>query len=596
MPSYKVPVEDYTFIMNDVLKVQERNDIPGYSDLVPDFTEAVLTELAKVCEDVIAPLNQSGDHEGCTRHEDGSVTTPKGFKEAYDTYMENGWGGLSSDPQYGGQGMPQILSTVKSEILCSANLAFEMYLGLTQGAMASISMAGSDEQKQKYLPNMVSGKWTGTMNLTEAHCGTDLGMMRSKAIPQEDGTYKISGQKIFISAGEHDLAENIIHLVLAKIPGGPEGTKGISLFIVPKYLVNDDGSLGERNGVSCGSIEEKMGIHGNATCVLNYDEATGYLVGEEHDGLRPMFIMMNAARLGVGLQGISLAEAAYQNAAEYARDRLQMRSISGVKAPDKPADPIIVHPDVRRNLMDIRSFVQGSRGVAMWTATKLEESLKHEDEATRQLADDIVGLMTPVIKGVFTDLGFESTVQAQQVFGGHGYITEWGMEQFVRDARIAQIYEGTNGIQALDLVGRKLGRNNGRAIQAYFKLLEDFCKEHDSDDMQEFIEPLKKSVTHLQRASLWLMQNGLANPDNAGAASVAYMHLMGLVAMGHSWVMQVAAAKEMLAAGHNNPKFLENKIITARYYMQRMLPDTRAHLSKIEVGADVMMALAADDF
>lgn len=596
MPSYKVPVEDYTFIMNDVLKVQERNDIPGYSDLVPDFAEAVLTELAKVCEDVIAPLNHSGDQEGCTRHEDGSVTTPKGYKEAYDTYMENGWGGLSSDPQYGGQGMPQILSTIKSEILCSANLAFEMYLGLTQGAMASISMAGSEEQKQKYLPNMVSGKWTGTMNLTEAHCGTDLGMMRSKAIPQEDGTYKISGQKIFISAGEHDLAENIIHLVLAKVPGGPEGTKGISLFIVPKFLVNEDGSLGERNGVSCGAIEEKMGIHGNSTCVLNYDEATGYLVGEEHDGLRPMFIMMNAARLGVGLQGISLAEVAYQNAAEYARDRLQMRSISGVKAPEKPADPIIVHPDVRRNLMDIRSFVQGARGVAMWTATKLEESLKHEDESMRQLADDIVGLMTPVIKGVFTDLGFDSTVQAQQVFGGHGYIAEWGMEQFVRDARIAQIYEGTNGIQALDLVGRKLGRNNGRAIQAYFKLLEDFCKEHDNDDMQEFVEPLKKSITHLQRASLWLMQNGLANPDNAGAASVSYMHLMGLVAMGHSWVMQIAAAKEMLAAGHNNPKFLENKIITARYYMQRMLPDTRAHLSKIEVGADVMMALAADDF
>lgn len=596
MPSYKAPVKDYTFIANDVLKVHETIALPHYAEITPDFTEAIISECAKICEDVIAPLNRIGDEEGCTRHPDGSVTTPKGFKEAYKLYAENGWMGLSSDPQYGGQGMPHLFSTIKSEMLCSANLAFEMYPGLTQGAVASIYSAGTDAQKQKYLPNMISGKWTGTMNLTEAHCGTDLGMMRSKAEPQADGSYRISGQKIFISAGEHDMAENIIHLVLAKIPGGPEGTKGISLFIVPKFLVNEDGSLGERNGVSCGSIEEKMGIHGNATCVLNYDNAVGYLLGKEHDGLRPMFIMMNAARLGVGLQGISLAEVAYQNAADYARDRVQSRSISGVKAPEKPADPIIVHPDVRRNLMDVRSFTEAARHLAMWTATQLEISLDHEDEAVRQQADDIVGLMTPVIKGVFTDMGFDSTVKAQQVFGGHGYISEWGMEQFVRDCRITQIYEGTNGIQALDLVGRKLGRNNGRAIQAYFKLIDDFCKDNDRDDMKEFIDPLKSSLSHLQRASLWLMQNALQNPDNAGAASTAYMHLMGLLAMGHMWAWQARVAQDMLAAGHNDPKFLENKLIIARYYIQRVMPDTRALLAKVEAGADIMMALAAEDF
>jgi len=596
MPTYRAPVEDMLYVLNDVISLDNYSHLPGFDEASPDIVKAILEEGAKLAEGVLQPLNQSGDEEGCTRHEDGSVTTPKGFKEAYKQYTDNGWQGLTSPVEYGGQGLPYFMGAALEEMCVSANHAFKMYPGLTNGVIASLSVAGSDEQKEKYLHNLVAGKWSGTMELTEPHCGTDLGQIRTKAEPQDDGSYKVSGTKIFISAGEHDLSENIIHMVLAKVPGGPEGIKGISLFLVPKFNVNDDGSLGERNGVVCGSIEEKMGIHGNATCLLNYDGARGYLVGELHRGMKPMFIMMNAARLGVGIQGLSHSEVSYQNAVAYATDRLQGRSLTGPKNPDGVADPIIVHPDVRRMLMDIRCFNQGARALALWGGIKVDEARKCPDEAARELADDIVGLLTPVIKGVFTDKGYENATKAQQVFGGHGYIKEWGMEQFVRDARIAMIYEGTNGIQALDLVGRKLPANGGRAIRAYFDMLDGVIAEHGGDDMAEFVTPFKAAVEDLKAATMWLMQNAMANPDNAGAGSVAYMHLMGLVALGHMWVLMASASQRAIANGTENAAFHENKITTARYFFQRILGETASHRRQLEAGSDAVMALPAEAF
>lgn len=597
MPSYQAPVDDTLFVLNDVLKYERFNNLPGFADASPDIVEAVLREAGRVAEGVFFPLNQSGDQEGCTRHDDGSVTTPNGFKEAFEQYKEGGWMGLGFPEEFGGQALPYTLQTAVGEYFSSANMAFAMYPGLTQGAMAAILEHGSDELKQTYLPNMVEGVWTGTMNLTEPHCGTDLGLLRTKASPQEDGSYKISGQKIFISAGEHDMAENIVHLVLARIDGAPEGVKGISLFIVPKINVNDDGSLGEKNGVTCGSIEEKMGIHANSTCVMNYDEATGYLLGEEHKGLKAMFVMMNEARLGVGLQGLAISEVAYQNAVAYAKDRVQGRALTGAAHPDKKADPIIVHPDVRRNLMTIRAYNEAGRAFILWAALKSDVAHRSEDEAEAELSEEMMGLLTPVIKGVLTDKGFDHAVMAQQMYGGHGYVEEWGMSQYVRDARIAMIYEGANGIQALDLVGRKLGINGGRSIQTFFKEVGDFCEDNrGNDDLAFFTKHLKKGLNDLQAATMWFVNNAMAKPDNAGAGSHDFMHLFGLVALGYMWALQAKAAQEKLAADEGDKQYLENKLATGRFYFERIMPESTAHLARISTGADSMMAIPEDAF
>ena len=598
MPVYKAPVEDTLFILNDVLGIERYNNLPGFADVSPDLLEAIVGEAGKLAEEVMFPLNLSGDQEGCTRHDDATVTVPKGFKEAFDQYCEGGWLGLSVPEEFGGQGLPYTLHTAVSEFMISGNMALMMYPGLTQGAVAAIFEHGSPEQKAKYLPNMVSGAWTGTMNLTEPHCGTDLGLLRTKAVPQADGTYKITGQKIFISAGEHSMSQNIIHLVLARIEGAPEGTKGISLFIVPKYAVGDDGALGARNSLSCGAIEHKMGIHGNSTCVMNYDGATGYLIGEANRGLNAMFVMMNEARLGVGLQGLSIAEIAYQNAANYARDRIQGRSLSGVKAPDKKADPLIVHPDIRRSLMTIKSFNEAGRAFALYTALKSDISHRSQDAAERQAADDILSLMTPILKGVMTDKGFDHAVMAQQVYGGHGYIEEWGMSQYVRDARIAMIYEGANGIQALDLVGRKLAMNGGRAVMAMFKEIGDFCEENRNDEtLSFFTKSLKRGLNDLQASTMWFMQNAMAKPDNAGAGSTDYMHLFGLVVLGYMWARMAKAAQAGLASGDEGRKaYFENKLITGKFYMEKVMPETALRKVRIEMGSDSIMALDAAAF
>ncbi len=592
MPTYTAPTRDMQFLLHDVLNVTAA-DIPGYEELEADFTSAVLEEAGKLASEVLAPLNVSGDREGC-RLENGVVRTPKGFKDAYEQMKAGGWMGLDCDPEFGGQGMPYLLATAVGEMFVSANMAFNMYQGLTHGAYSAIHAHGSDQQKTTYLPKMVEGSWTGTMNLTEPHCGTDLGLMRTKAAPQDDGSYTISGQKIFISAGEHDLADNIIHLVLAKAPGGGEGTKGISLFIVPKYLVNEDGSLGQRNGVTVGNIEEKMGIHGNATCVMNYDDATGYLLGELHNGMRAMFTMMNEARIGVGLQGYAQAAVAYENAVNYARDRLQGRAVTGAESPDGPADPIIVHPDIRRSLMDQKSFVEGARAFTLWSANLIDRAHRNNDAE----AEGLISLMTPVVKGFQTDKGFEMAVQAQQVYGGHGYIEEHGMSQFARDARITQIYEGANGIQALDLVGRKLSQDGGRHVMAFFEIVKGFIKQNEGSEALkvDFLDPLKAASKDLQSAGLYFMQQGMKNPNNALAGSTDFMHMMGHVCLGLMWARMARAAQAALDAGTGDEVFYRTKMATGRYYMARHLPATAMHLARITSGADTVMALAADEF
>jgi len=593
MPRYKAPTKDMHFILHDLLKVSE-SVIPGYDELEADFTSAVLEEAGKLTSEVLAPLNVTGDKEGC-RLENGVVYTPAGFKDAFSKVKEGGWTGLDMPEQYGGQNMPAVLGSAVGELFSGSNMAFTMYQGLTHGAASAILAHGTEAQKDKWLPNMVSCEWTGTMNLTEPHCGTDLGLMRTKAEPQADGSYKITGQKIFISSGEHDMADNIVHLVLAKITDGPEGIKGVSLFIVPKVMVNEDGSLGERNGATVGSIEEKMGIHGNSTCVMNYDNATGYLLGDEHKGMRAMFTMMNEARLGVGMQGLSQAEAAYQNALDYANDRLQGRAVTGVQNPDGPADPLIVHPDIRRSLMEQKSFVEGARAFILWGATMIDAAHRADDKD----ADGLVSLLTPVIKGFLTDVGYDMTVKAQQIYGGHGYIEEWGMSQFTRDARIAMIYEGANGVQALDLVGRKLAQDGGKHVMAFFEMVKTFIKDNAGQDDaydKDFIEPLKAASKDLQAAGMYFMQNGMSNPNHALAGSNDFMHMFGHVCLGLMWARMGKVSSDTLAAGTDDATFYETKLATGRFYMARQLPATALHLARIQSGSDTVMALDAANF
>ncbi|SHI64713.1 acyl-CoA dehydrogenase C-terminal domain-containing protein [Wenxinia saemankumensis] len=592
MPTYTAPTQDIQFLLHDILDIAAQ-DIPGYSDLDRDFTAAIVEEAGKLAANVILPTNRTGDQQGC-RLENGVVRVPDGFREAFDALREGGWTALDCDEAYGGQGLPAIMRTASNEAFVSANMALNMYQGLTHGAYLAIHKHGTDAQKDTFLPKLVSCQWTGTMNLTEAHCGTDLGLMRTKAEPQEDGTYRISGEKIFISSGEHEMADNIVHLVLAKIPGGPDGVKGISLFIVPKFLVNEDGSLGDRNGVRCTGLEEKMGIHGNSTCVMTYEGATGYLLGAEHKGMRAMFTMMNDARAGVGLQGLSQAAIAYQNALAYAQDRLQGRDITGAKQPDAPADPIIVHPDVRRSLMEQKSFVEGGRAFAMWASMLLDRAERTGDEAT----EGLVSLLTPVIKGFLTDKGYEYATQAQQIYGGHGYIEEWGMSQYVRDARIAMIYEGTNGVQALDLVGRKLASGGGRHAMAFFDHVKGFLKEAGQDDelSPAILDPLKAASKDLQAAAMFFMQQGPKDPNAALAGSTDFLHMFGHVCLGLMWGRMAVKAKAMLEAGEGDADFLRTKIATARFYGRRQLPLTGALLKRIESGSEPVMALEAANF
>lgn len=591
MPSYTAPTKDTQFILHEVLNISA-SETPGYGDLEREFTGAILEEAGKISSEVLSPLNTVGDTQGCVM-ENGVVRTPEGFKAAFDQMAEGGWPGIDMPEQYGGMGLPYVMNTAVGEMFSGANMAFTMYQGLTHGAASAILAHGTDAQKETYLPKMVTCEWTGTMNLTEPHCGTDLGLMRTKAEPQDDGSYKITGQKIFISAGEHDMSDNIIHLVLGKITGGPEGIKGVSLFIVPKFLVNEDGTPGARNGVSCGKIEEKMGIHGNSTCVMNYDGATGYLLGEEHKGMRAMFTMMNEARLGVGMQGLAQTEVAYQNALEYAKDRLQGRAVTGVENPEGPADPLIVHPDIRRNLMEQKSFAEAGRAFLLWGATLIDAAHRSEDKE----ADGLVSLLTPVIKGFLTDKGFDMTVQAQQVYGGHGYIEEWGMSQFARDARIAMIYEGANGVQALDLVGRKLAQDGGKHVMAFFDLVKGFCKDNaEIEGMAEFIAPLKAASKDLQAAGMYFMQEGMKNPNNALAGSTDFMHLFGHTCLGLMWGMMAKASLKALAEGTSDPEFHETKLATGRFYMTRTLPMTAVHLTRIQAGGDAVMALDAANF
>jgi len=584
------------FLLHEVLKIVDLSGFEPFADLETDLIDAILEESAKFSENVLAPLNRVGDHEGCTRHEDGSVTTPTGFRDAYRTMVENGWLGLAKSREYGGQGMPGLLSIATLEMQFSANMAFAMYPGLTGSAATAISVGGSEAQKQTYLPKMVAGEWTGTMNLTEPHCGTDLGLLKTRAVPQADSSYKITGQKIFISAGEHDMSDNIIHLVLARVEGAPEGVKGISLFIVPKFKLDENENPGERNGVSCGSIEEKMGIHGNSTCVMNYDDAEGYLIGEENEGLKVMFVMMNEARIGVGLQGVSQSEIAYQNAVDYALDRLQGRSLTGPKNQDGPADPLIVHPDVRRMLMETRAFNEGARALLYW-ASMLEDLGHHSDDGKLvEKCDDYLGLLTPVIKGYLTDKAMLTTIDCQQVYGGHGYVEEWGMSQFVRDTRVAMIYEGANGIQALDLVGRKLARNGGRALMTLSAEIESFTNDNQANgDISDFVEAVKDARTSLTEATMWLMQNGMTNPDNAGAGSMDYMHMLGLATLAYMWGKMAVVAHQAIDDG-TNEEFYANKLITGRYFVKRMLPMMDAHLARLKTGAEPVMALKASGF
>lgn len=596
MPVYSAPMEDIKFLLHDVFDINELTTLPGYEDATPDIVDAILGEAEKIAVNEIFPLDQSGDAEGCT-FENGVVRTPKGFKEAYKTFVDGGWAALSGNPDYSGQGMPKILTFILHEFLSSTNLSFMIYPGLTYGAANAVDQYGTKELKDKYLHKLNEGAWGGTMCLTEPHCGTDLGMIKTKAVPNDDGSYKITGTKIFISSGEHDLTDNIIHLVLAKLPNAPEGTRGISLFLVPKYLPKDDGSLGPSNGVSCGSIEHKMGIKASSTCVMNFDDSEGYLVGEINKGMEAMFVMMNSERIGVGIQGLGAGEFAYQNAVSYAKDRLQGRSLSGAKYPEKAADPLIVHPDIRRMLLKMRAYNEGARAFAYWASIQIDHAYKNPDPQLRQSADDFVALVTPVIKAFFTDYGFDAANSALQVMGGHGYIKEWGIEQLVRDTRITQIYEGANGIQALDLVGRKLPESTGRMLRSFFHPIAQFLEENkDNKALEEHLFPLFKGFTKLQQATAFIAEKGLSNPDEAGAAATDYLKLFALVALGFMWARMIKISQEKLASNPDNKEFYETKIKVGRFYMQKLMPETSALFLSITSGAKALMDIEDDLF
>ena len=593
MPSYNAPLNDFEYLIREYLDIEQYQSLDGFSES-SELITPLLDEAAKFCENVLFPINQSGDEEGL-KYDDGAVTTPEGFKEAYQQYCEAGWMSFTCDPEYGGQGLPEVLNMPMVEMTCSTNLAFGMTPGLSHGAYSAIHHFASDELKQTYLPKMVSGEWSGVMCLTEPHCGTDLGLIRTKAEPNEDGSYRISGGKIFISSGEQDKTENIIHLVLAKLPDAPDGVKGISLFLVPKIKVNDDGSLGERNGVRCESIEHKMGIHASPTCVMNYDEAVGYLVGEPNKGLKAMFTMMNEARLLVGIQGLGLAEVSWQNAHAYAQERIQGRALKGgPAAPDKAADPIIVHPDVRRMLLTMKSFTEGARALALETALKLDILKRTDNDADKEQADHWMQLMTPIIKAYFTDMGFAISSEAMQVHGGFGYIKEYGVEQYTRDARIAMIYEGTNGIQGLDLIGRKLPYKFGKYARVFFHPVMEFIEENrEVPEMAEFTKPLYQNIKHLQNATLWLAKTGLANPNDPAAGATEYLRMFALCVMGWVWARQAKLALEKIEnGGGQGAEFYEAKLDTARFFMQRQLPECVSLLLKITNGSGSIMKAA----
>ena len=591
MPSYTPPLRDMQFVMHEVLQVTDvLRQIPRHADTDADTINAVLEEGGKFAAEVVFPLNISGDEEGCKLDKDThAVTAPKGFKQAYARYIEGGWPALSCDPEYGGQGLPFVVNQCFYEMLNSANQAWTMYPGLSHGAYECLHAHGTEEQKKLYLPKLVSGEWTGTMCLTEPHCGTDLGLLRTKAEPQPDGTYRLNGQKIFISAGEHDLAGNIVHLVLARLPDAPKGTKGISLFVVPKYKVNPDGSLGERNGIYCGGLEHKMGIHGNATCQMILDNAVGTLVGQPNKGLQAMFVMMNAARLGVGNQSLGLTEVAYQNALAYAKERLQMRSLSGTKAKDKEADPIIVHPDVRRMLLTAKAYAEGGRALACYCALLLDQHLYHPDEKVRQDSDELLALLTPIVKAFLTDNGFQATVLCQQVFGGHGYIKEWGMEQFVRDARINMIYEGTNTVQSLDLLGRKVLGNNGATLKKFGKLVAALVEEEGvNEKMAEFINPLAYLGEQMTKFTTEIGFRGMQNPDEVGAAAVDYLRVAGHLVFGYFFARMASVALKKIAEGSTDP-FYQAKLQTARFYFAKLFPETATLMRTARAGARPLM-------
>lgn len=594
MATYKAPLRDMRFIYHEFLADQHLEDMPGMEDVPPELVDAVLEEMAKVAENILFPLNRSGDEEGC-RLENGEVHTPRGFKDAYQRYREGGWPGLTSRPEYGGQGLPETVYVLTSEMMSASNLSFAIYTKLTHGAYQLLLKTASEEIKNLYLPNMVEGRWTGTMCLTEPQCGTDLGLLRTKAVPQADGTYRLTGNKIFISGGEQDLSENIIQMVLARAPDAPPGVKGISLFLVPKFLVNPDGSLGPRNRIFCTAIEHKMGIKGSSTCSLSLEDATGYLIGDLHKGLRAMFVMMNSARLEVGLQGLGLGEVAYQNAAAYAKERLQGRALTGPKNPEKPADPLIVHPDVRRMLLTMRAYTEGMRSMSAWVGAQLDKENRHPDPGIRQQAEDFVALLTPVVKAFFTDLGFETANLAMQVYGGHGYIREHGIEQFVRDARIAQIYEGANGIQALDLVGRKLPAHAGRYLRSFFHPVQRYLDERTGQAQLAFVtEPLAKAFGRLQRATAFIAERSLADPNEAGAAAYDYLHLFGLTTMAYCWARMAEIAQTKVE--NDTTGFYQAKLDTARFFMERILPRTSGLFSAILSGSGSIMDFKDEAF
>jgi alkylation response protein AidB-like acyl-CoA dehydrogenase len=592
MQTYTAPVRDMRFVLHELHDSSSLATLPGLEEMSSDLLNTVLDEAGKFISAVLLPVNASGDAEGC-HYADNVVRTPQGFKEAYRAFVDGGWGALSSDPAYGGQGLPQSVAKLVEEMICGCNLSFGLYPGLSHGAYLALKSHGSEALKNLYLPKLVDGSWTGTMCLTESHCGTDLGLLRTRAVPQPDGSYRVSGSKIFISAGEHDLTENIIHLVLARLPDAPPGIRGISLFVVPKFLPKTDGTVGARNGVKCTGIEHKMGIKASATCQMTFDEATGWLVGEPHKGMRAMFVMMNSERLSVGTQGLGVGEIAYQSAVAYAKDRLQGRSLSGPKHPEKAADPIIVHPDVRRMLMTMRAYNEGCRALGVWVANALDRMERLPESPERAEAEDFVALMTPVVKALFTDLGFEAANLGLQTYGGHGFIVDHGMEQLVRDARIAMIYEGTNGVQALDLVGRKLPANMGRSLRRFFHPVADFIEAHGADpEIGGLVQPFAKAFGALQLATGFIAQKGFSDPEEAGAASTDYLRMLGLVALGFMWVrMAKVAAEKLPAAKGDDAAFYRAKRVTAAFYIDRILPQVGALLYAIKAGKTSMMAL-----